>query len=179
MWLFVYQEFLLLPLTPTQDSPCIYSSFRRLTWSLGVTPGLDHMREMQGDRVRVSWDCIAQGVLAWHGWIPNSVKRRPSIREGRMVSATQVDTHRGRERETRAPRFTQSRVYLFLIKMPKKGAKVLPPGLWVLIFEDASLLWQCAWDPGLFCKWVCLRWPRALFLSWFHQQSRSSSHTVQ
>lgn len=32
------------------------------------------------------------------------------------------------------------RVYLILIKMPKKGAKVLPPGLWELIFEDASLL---------------------------------------
>lgn len=45
------------------------------------------MGEMQGDLVRVSWDCIAQGVLAWHGWIPNSVKRRPSTREGRMVSA--------------------------------------------------------------------------------------------
>lgn len=64
------------------------------------------MGEMQGDRVRVSWDCIAQGVLAWHGWIPNSVKRRPSVREGRMVSATRrhVDTHGGpcgRERNER------------------------------------------------------------------------------
>lgn len=39
---------------------------------------------------------------------------------------------------TRAPRFTQSRVYLILIKMLKKGAKVLPPGLWELIFEDPS-----------------------------------------
>lgn len=60
--------------------------------------------EMQGGPVRVSWDCIAQGVLAWHGWIPNSVKRRPNIREGRMVSATQVDTHRdphSRERNER------------------------------------------------------------------------------
>lgn len=28
----------------------------------------------------------------------------------------------------------------YLDQMPKKGAKVLPPGLWELIFEDASLL---------------------------------------
>lgn len=28
----------------------------------------------------------------------------------------------------------------YLDKMPKKGAKVLPPGLWELIFEGASLL---------------------------------------
>lgn len=34
--------------------------------------------------------------------------------------------------------------------MLKKGTKVLPPGLWELIFEDPSLLWQSSWDdPGL------------------------------
>lgn len=189
MWLLVYHEFLLLPLTPTQDFSCIYSSFRRLTWSLGVTPGLDHVGEMQGDQVRVSWDCIAQGVLAWHGWIPNSVKRRPSIREGRMVSATQVDTHRGphgRERNERHLRpehqdSGNSHSQGFILSWSKCLRKEQKCFLQASGSLSLRMLpcFDRPRDPGLFCKWVCCRWPRALWLSWFHQQSRRSSHTMQ